>query len=902
MAILQHAPSRRSEDHSRSDGTTATPIHSLYTSPSPLTSPLMRSQQSSASAPRRAPSPPLRHHSTSTSSLANASAAESFTSYSHKPGHSRQPPPGIPPQLVGNYLAASLRDPPVFRPYMPDGVHNAPGAPPLRPPRKNTSAAPGVTPADALHASSTAAGQVQRVDVKRLMSKPTAVPLPSSKPSHSKLSVLTHGGGRKTHARANPSSSDGETADRETSVHPLKLRQPKRSRTADDLILTTSMSVPIRPPVTPTTSSTTTLTHSNTLQPYQVTGLSFTTGETTTMALKSPIMPNTVRPKEVISTRVASSDCHTTVRLDTPSHKTVLSARHAASLDLTRTGNLTPASAVALAWNESQRQQLQPSPDPSSSQLRPPPRGNTLPFPLSKDNTSEVDTWSYRSYGHAALGSVSDLSMRGEHTVAVGGPDEGAEDPYRMWAMVEEKLRQTTHTPSGGNPIKELRRRVTGRFSRGKDKNKERERKMSESISAFYPPSVHPAASGMPQRQTAEQGIDRQPAADLVVPELRGSSLIAPPWIMSRKSWGEMTNASNPSAVESYNAQVTPTGSAMDVNYSDHIYSPPPSAPGSESQMPAASTRMQSKSPAPSRWAAEPAEGDTGKLWRLVRKLSHGGLRKERQRFANELGDSLASAADVPPVPALPKDFELVDHRAYIAEHDSGLAPETASWVGRQPEASLEPVEEPGSSGTQSTFTMQSPPVPSSRTERSPIPVLPTTSPPSTLSVSPPHFSIAQHIMANTNALGSHPHPPKGKHIIKTPAHRPTASQQSTMTSVHEFSSASVVSDMTNSKVMTSPYSRRSSVSSNSELNTTAVAIARPIIPPDELFRIPEAQSAVGQSGAPSGRVQPRGPRNHIKRNNKGSVGNNSTLVSPASPPPPSSSPAVRQHLLYPVT
>lgn len=916
--VLQHAHARRSQNHSRSNGTTATPIHSLYASHLSLTTAPMHSHPSRSSTSRRVPSPLVRHHSSSSSSRGNASAAESFTSYTHMAGHFRQLTPGIPPQLASNYSVVSLRGPSASRPSMGDSIHNAPGALSLRLTRKDSSINSGVTPADSLHASSTA-GQVQRVDVKRLMSKPRAVLPPSSVSSHSIPSIPAYPNNPKTHARASASLSEDETADRKATIHPVDVGRRRRSRTLDELMLTAAISIPTRPPlVTDSTSTPTTRTiptPSSTLRPHHAAGPSFT-GETTTMALKSPIMTATARPKETKNTTAASTDYHmqrTTVWLDNPTRPTqptVPPARQTASLDLHRTGGLTPASALVLAWNESQRRQTQPLPD--SSHLSPPlPSPGKSPSLPPSQNLSDADTRSYGSYGHASLGGVFDSSTRGAKVVAVGGP-EGAEDPYRVWAMVEEKLRQTARTSgSGGNPIKGLKRRVTGRFSRGKDKNKEREKereKSSESMGAPPPSSVYPATSSrldMPQRRKTEHGLERRPAeGDMVIPHPRGSSLTALSVAMgSRRSWGDTTNSSNPTVPESesYRSQVTPTRSAIDANHHGYANSP---VPGSESsQTPANSVRVRSKSPAPPPSASE---GDVGRLWKLVRKLSNGAL---RQRIANEQGDSSGSLEDVPPVPALPKDFDLVDHRAYISERHREHAQENSLWVGQQCVASPGPVENPRSSGTQSTLTMQSPPV------------LPT-SPPSASPGSPPlstmPTSYTQHVAANINALSPHPYPPRGKHGNKTPDHKPsssTISGNSASMSGNEFSFRSISpgfssSDITSSKVMTSPYSQRSSVSSSSELHSTSVAVARPIMPPEDLLRMryedsfarQRAQSDTGHGAASSGRVQPRGPRIHIKHNNKSSVVNNPMLVSPTSPPPPSSSPVVCSFGCVPVT
>ena len=925
--ILQHAHSRRSENHSRSNGTTATTIHSLYSSQSSLISAPIQSQQPRSSTIRRAPSPLVRHHSTSTSSSdGNAPATESYT---HMSGYSRQPSPGVPPQLASNYLRSTSAS----RPSMGDSVHNAPGTLQLRLTRKNSSVNPGVLLADSLHASSTPAGQVQRVDVKRLMSKPRAVQPPSSLSSHSIPPVSAHQTGPKVHARASSSLSDNETANRKASEHPISVgRRRRRSRTMDELMLTTTMSLPIRsPPMNPASSSTMTPTaptipsHGNIFQHQQAAGPPFSTGETSTTAL----MASTVRPQESINAMTTSTDYHmqrTTIWLETPSQATMPRARQAASLDLHRTRDLTPASALALAWNGSQRQP-QPSPDSSSSQLPLPPlySGKTQPLPPYQ-NTSGTDARSYISHEHRAPSSIFDSSTRGGKVVAIGSPSEMAEDPYRVWAMVEEKLRQTAGISTSGNPVKELKRRVTGRFSRRKDKNKEREReKKSESMGTFPPTSAYPVASsgpGLPQRRKTDHDTEKRPAADLVIPQPRGSSLTALSSTISWKSWGDVTNASNLSIpeFESYKSQLTPTGPAMDVNHTEYIHSPHPSVPGSESsQTPAASLRMQSKSPVPSRATAESGEGDTGRLWKLVRKLSNGAL---RQRFANEQGDSSVVVADVPPVPVLPKDFELVDHHAYISERNREHAQEKTSWVGQQRVTSLGPVETSGASERHSTLTVQSSPTPSSKIGQLPIHILPT-SPQSTSPISTPLLTMpklrAQHIMANINALS--PYPPRDKHVGIPPAHEAIPSQQSITTSGnsasisgHEFSlrsnspgfSSSIASDVTSSKVMASPYSRRSSVSSNSELNTTAVAVGRPIIPLEELSRIRQeesfarqAHSDTGHGGTSSGRVQPRGPRIHIKHNNKSPAVSKPMHSSPTSPPPPSSSPVVRQLRIF---
>ena len=932
----QHAHSRRSQEHSRSNGKTATPIHSLYSSQSYLTNAPILFQQlgsSGSSTTRRAPSPLVHHHSTSMSSSAgNAPAAEPSASHAHMPVYNRQPPPGVPPQLATNYHLASLRS--TSRPSVGESVHSALGALPLPITRKNSSVSPGVILAESLHASSTTPGQVQRVDVKRLMSKPRAILSPSSIPSRSVLSVSAHRDSSKTHASTSSSLSDVETADRKASIHSLNIGRRRRSRTMDELTLTTSMSMPIRrlqanlatsstmTPMTPTVP-----THSDTPRPHQAAGPSFTTGETATTALKSPTIADPVRLKEVTNTTGAFTDFHmdrTTTWLDAPSHVAVPPARQASSLDLYRTRDLTPASALVLAWNESQRRQPQRPPDSSSSRLPSPPPspGKTPPLPLSQ-NARDANTWNYGSYENAASGSLFDSSTRGGNVVAVGGPETGTKDPHRVWATVEEKLRQTTRDPTTGNPIKELKRRVTGRFSRGKDKKKEREReKRSESIGTFPHPSAYSAVSskpGVPQHEKPEHGTNRQPTGNLVIPQPRGSSLTALS-TLSRKSWGNVTNASNPTTTGSYQSQVTPTGSATDVNRSEYAHSPRPSMLGSElSQTPAASVRMRSRSPAPSRSVGESAEGEAGKLWKLVRKLSNGAL---RQRFSNEQDDSSVSAPDVPPVPALPKNFELVDHHAYISERNQKLAQGKTSWVGPQRVTSPEPIENPGTPGTQSTFTVQSPPIPSSNFEQPltsvlPIP-LPLTSPVSRPLLTMPKLHT-QHGMPNINALSPRPYPPKGRHTGRTPAHKPSSSQQSITTSGNsasmsgnEFSfrstspgfSSSVTSDVTSSKVLTSPYSRPSSVSSGSELNTTTVAhaIARPIMPPDELFRIRQeesfarrVQSDVGHGGASSGRVQPRGPRTHIRHNNRNSVVNKPMFSSPTSLSPPSDSPVVCQ-------
>ena len=919
MRILQHAHSRRSGAHSRSNGTTATPIHSFYSPQSSLTSAPMQSQHSTSSTMiRRAPSPLFHHHSTSMcSSDSNAPAAESHT---HMSSYLHQPSLGIPPQPASNYPVASFRSTSSSRPSMGDSMHNAPGAQPLRLMRKNGSISPGVILADSLHASSTAAGQVQRVDVKRLMSKPRAVQPCSSISSHSILPVPAHQASSKTHAGASSSLSDDETAGRKASVHPLEVgRRRRRSRTMDELMLTNSISIPILPPrVNPATASTMTPTtpaiptHDDVLDQQQAAGPSSSTGEMTT----TTFIARTGHTEEPINTMPASTDHHMqrkTTCLDAPGSVTMPRARQAASLDLHRTPDLTPASALALAWNGSQRQS-QPSPDSSLSQLPLPPScsGKTLPLPPYQ-NTSSADARSDSSYGRGTPSGYFDSSTRGGKVVAIGGPVETAGEPSRMWAVVEEKLRQI---PSSGNSLK---RRMTGRLGRKKDQNKEREReKRAESMGTFPSPSAYPAASsrsGVPQRRKTEHDMNKHPAEGLVIPQPRGSSLAAPSFTMSRKSWG--TNASNLTVTESgsYKSQLTPTGSAMDVNHNEYTHSPHPSVPGSESsQTPAPSLLRRSKSPVPSRATAESGEGDTGRLWKLVRKLSNGAL---RQRFANEQGDSSVAAEDIPPVPALPKDFELVDHHAYLSGRDREHAQDKMSWVDQQRVASPAPgvVENTGATRTHSTFTAQSSPLSSSRSGQLPIPDLPT-SPRSTSPVSPPLLTApslrSQHIMANINALS--PYPPRSKHVGISSAHETRASQQSITTSGnsasvsgHEFSFRSnspgfSSSDVTSSKFLTSPYSRPSSVSSNSELNTTAVAVGRPIVPPEELFRIRQeeffarqAQSEAGNGGAPSGRVQPRGPRIHIRHNDMSSVVGISMLSSPTSPPPPSNSPVVRQ-------
>ena len=919
--ILQHAHSRRSGAHSRSNGTTATPIHSLYSPQSSLTNAPMQSQQSKSSMIRRAPSPLVHHHSTSMcSSDGNAPAAGSYTGMS---SYLRQPSPAIPPQLAGsNYPVASFRSTSGSRPSVTDRVHNAPGALPLRLMRKNSSISPGVPLADSLHAASTA-GQVQRVDVKRLMSKPRAVQPPSSSCPHSILPVSVHRAGSKTHAKGSASLSDDEIAGKRASVHPLNVgRGRRRSRTMDEIMLTNSIPRPVRPPqVNPATSLTMTPTtptiptHDNVFQRQQAAGPS-STGELTTTAP----MASTVRPEETINTTAASTDHHvqhTSIRLDTSGNATMPRARQAGSLDLHRTTNLTPASALALAWNGSQRHS-QPSPDSSLSHLPLPPPylGKTLPL-APYQNKSGADARSDSPYGHRTPSGIFDSSTRGGKVVAVGGPEETAGDPVRMWSVVEEKLRQTTRIPTSGNSVKELKRRVTGRFSRKKDKNKEKEReKRSESMGTF-PPSARPIESSrldVPQRRRTEHDMDKHPAGGLVIPQPRGSSLTALSSTMSHKSWGDVTNSSNLTVTESgsYMSRLTPTSSAVDVIHNEQTHSSHPSVPGSESsQTPAASLRMRSKSPAPSRAIPDSGEADTGKLWKLVRKLSNGAL---RQRFANEQGGSSVAVEDVPPVPALPEDFELVDHHAYVYGRDREHA-QASTWVVQQHAASLGPVEDSGAARTPSTFSMQSSPIPSSTIGQLPIPVLPT-SPRSTSPVSPPVLTMSdlrsQHAMANTNALS--PYTPRSKQAGISPAHEPRASQHSITTSGksasmsgNEFSFRSnspgfSSSDVTSSKFLTSPYSRRSSVSSNSELlHTMAVSVGRPIIPPEELFRIRQeeafvrqAQSDIGHGGASSGRVQPRGPRIHTRHNDKNSVVSKSTLSS-TSPPPPSSSPVVRQ-------
>ena len=917
--ILQHAHSRRSGAHSRSNGTTATPIHSLYSPQSSLTITPMQSHQSKSSMIRRAPSPLIHHHSTSMcSSDGNAPAADSYTRMS---SYLRQPSPGVPPQLTSsNHPVASCRSTSGSKPSVTDRVHNAPGALPLRLMRKNSSISAGAPLADSLHAASTA-GQVQRVDVKRLMSKPRAVQPLSRPSSHSTLPVLAHQAGSKTHTRAKASLSDNEIAGRKASVHPLNVgRGRRRSRTMDEIMLTNAIPTLVRPPqVNPATSSTMTPTtptiptHDNVFQQQQAAGPS-STGETTTTAL----IASTVHSEETINTKAASTDHHvqrTSIWLDTPSNATMPRARQAGSMDFHRTTNLTPASALALAWNGSQRQS-QPSPDSSVSHLPlPPPYPGKTP-PLAPYQ-SGADAWSDNPLGRRTPSGYFDSSARGGKVVAVGGPGDTAGDSHRMWAVVEEKLRQTARIPTSGNPVKELKRRVTGRFSRKKDKNKEKERereKRSESMGTFSP-SAYPAESnrlGVPQRRRTEHDIDKHPAGGLVIPQPRESSLTAPSSIMSRKSWGDVTNASNPTVTESgsYKSRLTPTGPAMDVNYNENAHSPHPSVLGSESsQTPAASLRMRSKSPAPSRAITESVEGDTGKLWRLVRKLSNGAL---RQRFANEQSDLSVAVEDIPPVPALPEDFELVDHHAYVSGRDREHT-QANRW---EHVSSPEPMENLGATKTHSTFNMQSSPIPSSTIGQLPIPVLPT-SPRSTSPVSPPPLTTStvrsQQVVASINALS--PYTPRSKHAGISPAHEPRASQhsittsgKSTSISGNEFSfrsnspgfSSSVASDVTSSKFLTSPYSRRSSVSSNSELNTMAVAVGRPIISPEELFRLRQeepfarqAQSDVGHGGGSSGRVQPRGPRIHVKHNDKGSIVSNSMLSSSTSPPPPSSSPVV---------
>jgi hypothetical protein len=918
MRVLQHAHPRRSDAHSRSNGTTATPIHLLYSPQSSLTNAPMQSQHSTSSTMvRRAPSPLVHHHSTSMcSSDGNASAAESYT---HMSSYLRQPSLGVPPQLASNYSVAPFSS---ASSSTGDCIHNAPGAQPLRLMRKNSSISPGVILVDSLHAPSTAAGQVQRVDVKRLMSKPRAVKPRSSVSPHSILPASAQRVGSKAHPGASSSLSDDETVGRKASVQPLELRRRRRrSRTMDELMLTTSFSIPIRPPrVDLAPSSTTTPTtpaipiHGNDFKQQQAAGPS-SIGETTTTAP----MASTVRPEEPMNTTSASTDHHMqpkTTLLETPGYAAMPRARQAASLDLHQTPDLTPASALALAWNGSQRQS-QPSPDSSLSQLPLPPSysGKTLPLPPYQ-NTSGANAWNDSSYGCGTPSGYFDSSTRGGKLVAIGGPDETPGDPYRMWTVVEEKLRQI---PTSGNSVKELKRRVTGQLSRKKDKTKEREReKRSESMGTFPSPSEYPAASSRPgvlQSRKIEHDIDKQPAEGLVIPQPRGSSLAALSSTMSRKSWGDVTNASNPTVTESgsYKSQLTPTGSAMDVNHNEHTLSPHPSVPGSESShTPAASLLRRSKSPVPSRAPAESGEGDTGRLWKLVRKLSNGAL---RQRFANEQGDSSVPVEDIPPVPALPKDFDLVDHQVYVSGRDREHAQEKMSRFGQQRVASLGAVETAGAARTHSTFTVQSSPNSSSKIGQLPIPVLPT-SPQSTSPVSPPLLTMptlrSQHIMATINALS--PYPPRSKHAGMSPAHESSASQQSITTSGksasisgNEFSFRSnspgfSSSDVTSSRFLTSPYSLRSSVSSNSELNTTAVAVGRPIVPPEELFRIRQedffarqAQSDAGYDGASSGRVQPRGPRIHIKHNDRNPVVGRSMLSSPTSPPPPSSSPVVCQ-------
>ncbi|PVG02017.1 hypothetical protein CPB86DRAFT_811915 [Serendipita vermifera] len=585
--------------------------------------------------------------------------------------------------------------------------------------------------------------QPQRINVKRLMSKPPSLPIQDRAQSAMAFSVDPE----------DIDDSDSMEDIRSNSLNILR-KSKRRSRSVDILRSTHRMSEPLSPPIG----------HSGVAKPLSKPRLTMPATPSYlhgSHEARSPSTSGTVRQDGSI--RPDPRNSYAEVQRSSSEHHEPSQSPTLLHPDSLSPSLVTPASAIALAWARSQKRLM--SPTASSNSPASPTHVDKLP---SAPMSGILDS-SFTSSPTPAL--VSDANHTAEKETGSNGGSRNAaqitspigdDDPFATWRLAETALvpstssHETIHvspTSSGtlGITMREFSRRLTGAFGR---KEKTREKFISPHPFKHSPgpsvsQSIHSASSTSQTARTVSKA---------------SASLERPDTVSSTANLSQMDRVQPSQLANCHHPLHLPTGASgavalhpvSDAAADDHdrndfhqmsswnngrkqdvdgdeeqwAYSPKASQPlvTSPTSM-TDSTRDQGKIPParshtpntlkkrsrgslrsrPSISAPMPVVGGSrkgqyqsapdatvqphsqqnevstssggnagGRFRELVRKLSSGNLKRPSSHNDKpcEEGVTYSSSSRnrsredfIPPVPRLPKDFELiVDPEAYLAE------------------------------------------------------------------------------------------------------------------------------------------------------------------------------------------------------------------------------------------
>jgi hypothetical protein len=582
--------------------------------------------------------------------------------------------------------------------------------------------------------------QPQRINVKRLMSKPPSLPIQDRAQSAMAFSVDP------------PDVDDSDSMEdiRSNSLSILQ-RSKRRSRSVDILMSSHRMSTPLSPPVG----------HSEVAKPLSKPRLTMPATPSYfhgSHEARSPSTSGTVRQKS--SLRPDPRNSYLEIQRSSAEQQgdsQVVTSLHPDSLSPSL---VTPASAIALAWTRSQKPLMSPAATKSQAS---PTHVDKLPPAL----VSGVLDSSPTSSPTPALVSAVNQTAEKEFGPSGGSRNSaqvtsifGDDDPFTTWKLAEtafvpstsshETIHASPSSPSTlGITMREFSRRLTGAFGR---KEKTREKFISQHPFKHSPgPSVsHSIQSASSTSQTARtvskasaslerpdtvsstanlSQMDRvQPSQlaschhPLQIPSASGSFAINPvsdaadgydgnkdtqmsSWNNGRKQdidgdedqWVYSPKASQPlvtsptSMTDSTRDQgKTPPARAHTPNTlkkrsrgslrsRPSISAPMPVVGGSRKGQYQSAPDATAQPLSQHNEVSTSSGGNTGGRFReLVRKLSSGNLKRPSSHNDKPCEEGLTYSSPsrnrsredfIPPVPPLPKDFELIlDPEAYLAE------------------------------------------------------------------------------------------------------------------------------------------------------------------------------------------------------------------------------------------
>lgn len=515
----------------------------------------------------------------------------------------------------------------------------------------------------------------QRINVKSLMSKPTAIPFDRAQ------SVQSN---RPSETEDSDSSDDPHTR----RTHSLEiLRKTNRRSKSVDLFVKEGRNL---------SSTIQKTTHGDLFENVKTKKGPIASSSSVNLGLvsglaRSPSSPGTARPSNVSDWREgdrARRKAPATAKQSLDTNVIV-----AAIDDPSQSYPLTPASAIALAWTESQKRTAFVSPTVSKPDPKP-----------SQQPVTAVQT-----------------SNCGNNI-----PNTSEDDPFLTWKMAEriytpapipnDSVRNNVNEGGVGATMKELSRKVVSVLGRP-DKSKEKVKPARAQSTNFLP---HEEVSSLAVAK--ESGPASQPFPDTLKYPLPKSSscdnrddhqsrrssstkLNGKPQLkigMAEAGYGGSTSRPNSSFNQFFVSEpVTRDGSATSPRANMQFSQSPSAFPTAfPDQPPSRSTtpntlkkrsrphlRHKSSSTTPitpqhvqeSVTPKEETVSTTEKLRGLVKKLSGGNLNRRSSstdrpiRDLNAPSDSGHSHNEVvPPVPPLPKNFEIVDPETYLTEKMRG--------------------------------------------------------------------------------------------------------------------------------------------------------------------------------------------------------------------------------------